>query len=60
MMTAMIKPSDSNFDSDISDTASHSKSHINPTSKQSKGNKYQPNIKSKILGLKNLHAKIFT
>ena len=51
MMTAMINPPYSNYDSNDPVTPPHSKSHINPTLKQSKGNKYKPNIKSKLLGL---------
>ena len=44
----MIKPPDSNPDSDP-DTPPHSKPHTNLTLKPSKGNKYKPNIKFKIL-----------
>ena len=41
----MNKPPDSTSDSDDSDTPPHSKTRFNPILKQSKVNKYKPNIK---------------
>ena len=51
MMTAMIKSLDSSFDSDDSDTPSLS--HHKTKNKNTKSHKYKPNIKSKLLNLKN-------
>ena len=53
MMTAMIKPSDSNPDSDNSATPPHTKSNTNHPLKLSNKIKYKPTLKSKILGLKS-------
>ena len=53
MMTAMIKPSDSNTEIDDFDTAPHTKSNINHPLKHSINTQYKPNIKPKILGPKS-------
>ena len=53
MMTALIKPPDSNSDSDDSDTSAYCKSNTNSTLKHSNGTNYTTNIKSKSLSLKS-------
>ena len=53
LMTALIKPPDSNTVSDDFHSPPRSKSNIDPTSKLPKGDRYKPNFESKILILKN-------
>ena len=53
MMIALIEFLDSNSNSDDSDTLSLSKSKMNSSLKHSKGTKYKPNFKCKLLGLEN-------